>query len=161
MSDELKMDVQEDNDEILEILQEAVNAETTSRNLYWSRWHYWREKGFKNLGHYYKEQAEEKHAQRVERRCLALSGMPSLTPAHTIAVGGSITEQFNEDLEVESALAESYREWITRASELKDFVTEDLLRKSLKETEKHVRWLQKQINRINEIGEENYLQTWI
>jgi bacterioferritin (cytochrome b1) len=41
-----------------------------------------------------------------------------------------------------------------------DFATEDILRKILRETEEHVEWVARQLDSMDQLGDENYQQTW-
>lgn len=156
-----KVSVQEGNETVREALQRFVDLETATRNLYWLRARYWQAKGLSRLSKYYQDQAGEDHAQLSADRLLFLGGMPGVDP---IAVKGdfeSLRAMFLEDLDLEIQLAETYRDAIEEAAGVKDFVTEDIWRGVLRDTEAHVEWLQRQLFQQEAMGEEGYLQTWV
>jgi bacterioferritin (cytochrome b1) len=145
---------------ILDLLQQAVDAETSSRNLYWARSLFWHNKGFKPLARYYRKQSEEDHAKRNAERLLFLGGDLTIGPADIASVNEpTLRDQFGRDLEVEIALGEFYTETI--GEQVLDPVTEDLWYGLLKSTQKHIAWLMRQLCQMDAIGDENYLQTWI
>jgi bacterioferritin len=158
MSDEIN--VQIDNASVLRLLQEAVDAETTSRNLYWARSVYWRGKGFDKLAKYYLDQSNEDHAQVSADRMTFLGSHPSVSPSPVAKVEGNVREQLEQDLAVEVQLADGYAEWVKTAAEAGDYVTEDLWRGVLKGTQEHVNWLQQQIEQCVSLGEQLYLASW-
>lgn len=152
---------------ILNHLQQMVNAETFSRNLYWLRSALWRSVGLIKLADYYLRQSQEDHAQRNADRLLFLSvpgeGL-SVSPVevHILVPGKTLEEQFKEDLEVEGKLAASYREGIKLAEseEEKDYGTAGMWREVLKSTEEHIDWLKGQIKQIELMGLGVYLDGW-
>lgn len=159
---DMTRDPVQENETIIGLLQQAVNAETASRNLYWARSMYWRNIGFKPLARYYLDQSGEDHAERSARRLLFLGGSLSMVPtAIESFMDKTLREQFSKDLEIEVALSEFYSGSIETLQSNDDHVTEDIWRKVLASTQKHIAWLQKQIVQMDLVGDENYLQTWI
>jgi bacterioferritin len=147
--------------QITDLLQQAVNAETTFRNLYWARSVYWRSMGLKRLARYYEEQSLEKHAQMSADRMAYLGVQPSVNPVEVPAISGSLQEQFQVDLEGEQGLSDKYQEWIDLAAEAQDWQTEDILREIQRQTQEHCDWLRKQLLQVEQMGEGVYLQTWV
>jgi bacterioferritin len=157
----MKVAVQENNAKILSLLQEAVNAETTSRNLYFARHVFWDSVGLHKLAEYYEKQSQEDHAQRSADRMAFLGQQPSVEPAKVAAIDeASIAEQLRVDLQVEIALADKYAEWAKEAETENDFVTRKIWVEVLLSTQEHVQFLQGEIRQIDLIGEDNYLASW-
>lgn len=153
--------VQENNAVILNLLQEAVNAETTSRNLYWARSIFWHSVGLTKLADYYLEQSQEDHAQRSADRMAFLGQQPAIEPTAVVAIAeDSVAEQLRVDLQVEIALADNYAEWIETAETENDYVTAKTWWKVLKSTQEHVDLLQGWLKQIDLIGEDNWLASW-
>lgn len=153
--------VQENNTKILDLLQEAVNAELTSRNLYWARSVFWRSIGLTKLADYYLQQSQEDHAQRSADRMAFLGQQPAMKPTAVAAVeDDSIAEQFRVDLQVEIALADNYGYWIQIADTEDDRVTRRMWGEVLKSTQEHIQFLQGALKQIDLIGEDNYLASW-
>jgi len=163
-------EVQRNNARVLDCLQEAVNAETTSRNLYWARSVFWRSVGMDGLAGYYLEQSQEDHAQRSADRMAFLGRQPDVAPERVSGIGedvsqtlepmsrgNSIVDQLKVDLEVENALADSYAGWIKVAEAADDYVTREIWSKVLRSTQDHVDLLQGWLKQIEMIGEDNWL----
>jgi bacterioferritin len=156
----MRASVQESNEKILDFLQEAVNAETATRNLYWARSVYWRSVGMSKLADYYLEQSQEDHAQRSADRMAFLGRQPTVEPTSVNAVEESVSEQLRVDLQVEIALADSYARWIEAAEEARDYVTCKMWWGVLRNTQEHVDLLQGWLKQIELMGEANWLATW-
>ena len=157
----MRASIQEDNNTVLGCLQEAVNAETTSRNLYWARSVFWRAVGLSKLADYYLEQSSENHAQLSADRMAFLGRQPEVSPTKSASIDEeSIAEQLRVDLQVEIALADSYAEWINAAEKARDYVTCKLWWSVLKSTQAHIDLLQGWLRQIDLVGEDNWLATW-
>jgi bacterioferritin len=157
------LNVQENNEQITSLLQEALNAETSSRNLYFARSIFWCNAGFERLADYYKGQSEEDHAQLNADRLAFLGGIVSLTPT-SVSVGGedsTIIDQYNTDLQVEIALAENYAENIKVAEDAGDWITAKIWKKVLKSTQEHIAYLEQELKKVELVGLDNYLASWI
>jgi bacterioferritin len=157
----MKADVQENNSKILDRLQEAVNAETTSRNLYWARGVFWRSVGLTKLADYYLEQSGEDHAQRSADRMAFLGRQPTMDPTRVAAVTETnVSDQLQVDLQVEIALADDYAGWITDAEDTGDHVTSQMWKEVLRSTQEHIDLLQGWLKQIDMISESNWLASW-
>lgn len=158
--------VQENNGKILTLLQKAVNAETTSRNLYWARSVFWRSMGLAKLADYYLQQSQEGHAQRNADRMAFLGQQPAIEPTMVSLIykgniaDRAISTQFRVDLQVEIALADDYAQWIGEATSQADYVTREMWIEVLKSTQEHIQFLQGELRQIDLIGEDNYLASW-
>jgi bacterioferritin len=157
----MKAQVQENNTKVVNLLQEMVNAETASRNLYWARSVFWRSVGMTKLADYYLEQSSEDHAQCSADRMAFLGKQPEMKPSKVDSISeDSISEQLRVDLQVEIALADSYSENVKTAEQENDYVTRNIWLKVLKSTQEHVDLLQGWLKQIDLMGEENWLTTW-
>ncbi|WP_263970451.1 ferritin-like domain-containing protein [Oligella urethralis] len=74
-------------------------------------------------------------------------------------MGESPVETLSCDIKTEELKDEVLMESIKLAEELEDFVTRDLLEKLKTHNEDHWDWLQMELELIEELGTENYLQT--
>jgi bacterioferritin len=153
--------VQDNNAKIIGLLQEAVNAEITSRNLYWARSVYWRSQGMSKLADYYLQQSQEDHAQRSADRMAFLGQQPAMEPTKVAYIDeNSVAEQLRIDLQVEIELADGYAQWIKMAEQEGDYVTRQLWIEVLRSTQEHVQFLQGELRQMDLIGEDNYLASW-
>ncbi len=142
---------------LLPSLQAAVNAELTLANLYWARSVFWRSRGIHRLAEYYKKQSGELHTQLSADRMAFLGSQPALSPEPLPPTQGTLSAQFTEELQGEASLSDRYSEWIKQAASVGDFVTEDIWRAVLKETQEHCIWLQQQLEQMTLMGEGVYL----
>jgi bacterioferritin len=156
-----KAKVQQDNSRVLECLQDAVNAETMTRNLYWARSVFWRSVGMSKLADYYLMQSAEDHAQCSADRMAFLGRQPAVAPQAVASItDDSVADHLRVDLQVEVALADSYQEWIKIAEDAGDYTTRFVWARVLKNTQEHVDLLQGWLRQIETMGEDNWMASW-
>lgn len=100
---------------------------------------------------------EMKHGEKLIERILFLEGVPSVGNLNKIVLGNTVEEQLINDRASEAEAQKSYNDSIRLSTELGDNGTMELLRSILADEEKHLDWLETQLNLINEIGNKNYL----
>lgn len=151
------------NSQLMEVLQQAVNTELSVSQHYWGRAAYWRGVGAGRLTTMYEGEANEErgHAQLVADRMIFLGQQPELRPQTEIPTQETLKQQFTKDLAGEVLVANTYVGWIQQALDLEDFTTQRILERILKETEEHINFIQGELLKMDLIGEENYLQTWM
>lgn len=144
------------------VLQAAINTELTVSQHYWSRAVYWRSRQMKRLAEMYSKEADEErgHAQTAADRLTFLGTDPAMSPESESPGGGTLREQFEEDLAGEVAVANTYGPWIEQALDAGDYTTFKLLSAILEQTEEHVDFLQAELDKASAMGEENWVQSW-
>lgn len=117
--------------------------------------------GLKELGqHEYHESIDEmKHADQLIQRILFLEGLPNLQDLGKLLIGEHPKECLECDLKLEYKARDDLQEAITYCEDVKDYVSRDLLKDILKSEEEHIDWLETQLNLIETIGLQNYLQS--
>ena len=109
--------------------------------------------------HEYEESIDEmKHADMLVERILLLEGLPNLQDLGKLYVGESPKEILECDLRLEMEAMPVLRDGIAACEDTRDFVSRELLETILTSEEEHVDWLETQIDLINRVGLENYLQ---
>ena len=99
------------------------------------------------------------HAEEIIDRALFLGGTPDLEKnAPKLHIGSNVKEILENDLKIEEEGVVLYKEPIARCREVKDFVTEDLFKKILIDEEGHVDYLETQLELVEQIGIERYIQ---
>jgi len=147
------------NPEIIELLNEILTAELTAINQYFVHAKMLKNWGLTKIGdQVYAESIDEmKHADELVDRILYLEGLPNLQRYNKVSVGETPTEQFKLDLEMEYAALQRFNAGIAKCRELGDNGTREMLERMLVSEEKHVDWLETQLDLISRLGESSYL----
>ena len=119
---------------------------------------------FKNWGltrlndiEYHESIDEMKHADRYIDRILFLEGLPNLQDLGKINIGEDVEEMLKSDLKLELDGAKNLREGIAYADSVHDYVSRDLMIEVLSDEEKHIDWLETELELIQRLGIQNYL----
>lgn len=106
-----------------------------------------------------KESIEEMHhADLLTDRILQLGGLPNFQKPSKINIGKTPREMFESDLQLEYLACDSLREAICHMESVQDFNARELLTNILENEASHIDWIETQIDLIDKLGLENYLQ---
>lgn len=98
-----------------------------------------------------------KHAEKLIARILFLEGTPEVESIKKISIGSDIEKQFRSDKDAETAAVELYNTSIRMSIEKGDNGTSELLESILGDEEKHLDWLETQLEQIKQLHLKNYL----
>ena len=147
--------------EVVADLNRALTTELTAINQYFLHARMYENWGFTKLGKKtYEESIEEmKHADNLVKRILMLEGLPNMSDMHKLQIGETVPEGLNGDLGLERRGREGLIKAIETCEGKKDYVSRDILRHILEDTEEHIDYLETQLELIETIGLQNYLQS--
>ncbi len=149
--------------DVIAELNRTLTNELTAINQYFLHARMYESWGFNKLGKKtYEESIEEmKHADKLIKRVLLLEGLPNLSDMHKLQIGETVPECLEGDLSVERRGREGMIKAIELCEGKKDYVTRDLLREILKDTEDHIDYLETQLQLIEQMGLQNFLQSQV
>nr|WP_315466031.1 bacterioferritin [uncultured Rhodoferax sp.] len=144
-------------------LQAQLKNELTAINQYFLHYRMYKHWGFDKLAkkEYAESIGEMKHADMLMDRIFMLDGLPNLQDMSKIMVGESVPEALACDLKAEVGAQATIKAGIAHCESVRDYVSRDLLQKILDDTEEHIDFLETQIDLIEKIGIQNYLQSQV
>jgi bacterioferritin len=101
--------------------------------------------------------AEMKDSEELIDHILYLEGLPNLQRLNDLAIGETILECLQVDLEAEKAAVALLGEAIAHCEQVGDYTTRDILTEMIRDEEEHVDWFETQLETIDQIGLQLYL----
>jgi bacterioferritin len=146
---------------VIQRLNDVLTNELTSVNQYFLHARMMENWGFRRLGKiiYDESIGEMRHADKLIRRILFLSGLPNLQDLHKLTLGETALEALSADLQLELSGRATLVAGIAEFEAAKDFVSREVLADILKDTEEHIDFLETQLSLAESLGEQNYLQS--
>lgn len=147
---------------IIGILNELLAGELTAVDQYLVHGEMYADMGFAHLADksLHESDHERQHARALIQRILFLEGKPDLSKRGGLSIGKSVPEMLKSDLALEYHVVGELKKAIVVCEKAQDYVTREMLRVQLDDTEMdHAYWLEQQIRLIGLVGLENYQQS--
>jgi len=156
-----EIDVMKGDKKVIQLLNKALYNELTAINQYFMHAKMLEDMGFEKLAAKEREESidEMKHADILMERILFLEGLPNLQDLGKLRIGETVGEMFKCDLAMELDAIPDLRDGVEYCESVRDYVSRDLFQKILDSEEAHVDWLETQLSLIEQVGEQNYLQS--
>ena len=146
---------------VIEHLNAQLKNELTATNQYFLHYRMLKHWGFDKLAkkEYEESIGEMKHADQLMERIFMLDGLPNLQDLGKLLIGEDVPELLRCDLHSETGAQGTIKDGIAYCESARDYVSRDLLKRILDDTEEHIDFLETQLDLVGKLGLENYLQS--
>ena len=147
--------------DVISQLNQVLYHHLTAINQYFLHSRMFNDWGIAQLGEAeYKESIRQmKHADKVIERILFLEGLPNLQHLGKLYIGQHTHEVLQCDVRKVKENIESLKNAIVLSEQCLDYVSRDLLQDILAKEEDYWDWLDTQLDLIESVGIENYIQS--
>jgi bacterioferritin len=147
------------NEQVIDRLNARLAEELTAINQYIVQAEMCANWGYERLHNAHEKRAidEMKHAERLIERVLFLEGKPAVSRLNEIHIGDDVADQLENDRAAEEEAINAYNGDIRLCTEVGDNGTREILEAILEDEEKHIDWLEAQLDQIKQMGIQNYL----
>jgi len=143
---------------VIEYLNRGLRHELTSINQYWLHYRLLANWGFRELAEAWRKESieEMQHADKIVDRIIFLDGFPNMQVLDPLHIGQTVKEVLDCDLQTEISARNLYQEAATHCHSVKDYVSRDLFEDLMHAEEKHIDFLETQLELITRVGLELY-----
>jgi bacterioferritin len=145
---------------VIEFLNKGLRSELTSINQYWLHYRLLENWGYRALAKVWRKESieEMEHADMLVHRIIFLDGFPNMQVLDPLHIGQTVKEVLDCDLALEMSARALYQEAATHCHGVKDYVSRDLFEKLMSDEERHIDFLETQLELVARLGLELYAQ---
>jgi len=145
--------------EVIDKLNELLAEELTAINQYFLHAEMCEDWGYDKLHEIIEGRSiqEMKHAEMLMGRILFLEGMPVVSELNKITIGSTVLKQLQNDHAAEQDAIKMYNDAVALAANLGDNGSKVLVESILTDEEGHIDWIEEQLDQIEQMGYERYL----
>ena len=146
--------------QVIAFLNAVLKNELTAINQYFLHSRILKQLGMNRLAaKEYEESIDEmKHADKLTQRILFLEGLPNLQDLGKLMIGQDVMEIIKSDLGLENAGVPVLKDAIAHCEKVADYISRELFEHILESEEEHIDWLETQLDMIERMGLQNYVQ---
>ncbi len=147
--------------QVIKLLNGQLTRELTAVNQYFLHARMYRQWGLAKLGEreYHESIDEMKHADRLVERILMLEALPNMQDLLKLSIGENAPEMLQADLALEQGSQDHLKQAIAHCESVADYVSREILEDILEDTEEHIDWIETQLELVDKVGLQNYLQS--
>ena len=147
--------------QVISHLNKVLGNELIAVNQYFLHTRMYQDWGLKELAEHERHESidEMKHTEKLIDRILFLEGLPNLQDLGKLLIGENTPEMLGCDLKLEMIARSDLNEAIACCESLGDYVSRELFENILESEEEHIDWLETQLELIEKVGLQNYLQS--
>ena len=147
------------NEKVIAKMNDLLSDELTAVSQYMVHSEMCANWGFDKLAEAIEKRAidEMKHAEMHIGRILFLEGLPIVNHLKEMHIGPEVEPQLKSDHSAEDGAVKSYNDGIKLCVEVGDNGTREMLEAILKDEERHIDWIEAQMDQIKRMGIQNYL----
>lgn len=145
--------------DVLKLLNEQLTSELTAINQYFLHSKMQESWGYTEIAKHTREESFEEmvHAEKITDRILLLDGLPNYQRLGSLRIGQTLREQFESDLAIEYEVMARLKPGIVMCREKQDSTTAALFEEIMADEEKHVDYLETQLQLMDQLGEALYI----
>ena len=150
------------DDEVIALLNEQLTAELTTINQYFLHAKMQQNWGFTRLAEHTRAESfdEMRHAERLTDRILLLDGLPNYQKLGALRIGQTVVEQLRADMAIEIEAVRRLRTGIELMRSRGDVTSARVFEDILADEEEHVDYLETELQLVETLGEQLYLQRY-
>ncbi len=151
------------NRDVINQLNQVLYHQLTAINQYFLHSRMFNDWGIEKLGSAeYKESIQQmKDADKIIERILFLEGLPNLQNLGKLYIGQHTVEVLTCDVRKVNENIEALQKAVSLAEQEMDYVTRDLVQEILEKEEEYLDWTTTQLDLVEKVGIENYIQSQI